>query len=88
MLVKEEDRGKANRNLKKRVKERKELARTSLLLKIQKYDAGKDTTVKGSARDIVDHPVTKMYIHKRWDEKNEVFRKPKIAKSIMLGVNA
>ena len=73
MLANEEDGGIESANVIKRVKKRNELARTSLLLKIQKYDASKDTTVKDSAREVLDHPVTKMYIHQRWEEMKWIF---------------
>ena len=47
---------------------RKELARTSMLLKLQRYECGKDIGLKEGARNILDHPVIHTFIRKRWDE--------------------
>ena len=54
-------------SIKKRVG-RKELARSSMLLKLQRYECGKDIGLKEGARNILDHPVIHTFIRKRWDE--------------------
>ena len=71
MYVKDEDKDNSvefrSGTGSKRVR-RDELARTSLLLKIQKWVDGKEIPLRESAKTVLDHPVIHMYIHKRWDE--------------------
>ena len=52
---------------------RNELADHSLLLKMQKYDDDTNDAVNLGARNFLDHPVTKMYIRKRWAEAKWIF---------------
>ena len=47
---------------------KREPKRSSILLKLQRYDGSKEPALKESARSILDHPVVHTFVHKRWDE--------------------
>ena len=52
---------------------RKKLAERSLLLKMQKYENDSDPRVSESASIFLDHPVTQLFVNRRWDEIGWIF---------------
>ena len=52
---------------------RKELADQSLLLKVQEYQGRGDESFQSGATEFLKHPVTQLYVKKRWDEAKWIF---------------
>ena len=56
----------------KRVK-RKTYANESLFLRIQKYESSTDPAISRYARAFLEHPVSQLYVHNRWEETGWIF---------------
>ena len=56
----------------KRVK-RKTSANESLFLRIQKYESSTDPEISRYARAFLEHPVSQLYVHNRWEEMGWIF---------------